>query len=81
MCIHAHTYMCNYTVYFMCIYIYSIFIRESMDGLISEDHDNQDCLVEDLLDRLSSLAEQMGLPHDTDTLCPQVVLVFSIPML
>ena len=39
-----------------------------MDGLISEDHDNQVCLVEDLLDSPSSLAEQMGLPHDTDTL-------------
>ena len=35
---------------------------------VSEDEDNQDCLVEDLLDRLSSVAEHIGLLHDTATL-------------
>ena len=34
----------------------------------SEVDDSQDTLVEGLLDRLSSLAEQLGYPHDTATL-------------
>ena len=35
---------------------------------VSEDEDNHDCLVVDLLDRLSSVAEHIGLPHDTATI-------------
>ena len=35
---------------------------------VSEDEDSQDCLVEDVLDRISSVAEHIGLPHDTATL-------------
>ena len=45
-------------------------LAESVDvlGAVSEVDDSQDTLVEGLLDRLSSLAEQLGYPHDTATL-------------
>ena len=45
-------------------------VLEGMDatGPISEDEDGPDCLVGDVIDRLSSFAHQAGLPHDTNTL-------------
>ena len=44
-------------------------VLEGMDatGPISEDEDGPDCLVGDVIDRLS-IAHQAGLPHDINTL-------------
>ena len=45
-------------------------LDESVDvlGAVSEVDVSQDTIVEDLLDRLSSLAEELGYAHDTATL-------------